>query len=79
MFKRNDDVICINNNNGKFPITIGKSYKVLYFKKHENMIVITCDDKSQQQYLTERFTTLLEYRKQKIEKIKDRICLEKVN
>ena len=39
MFKRNDDVICINNNNGKFPITIGKSYKVLYFKKHENMIL----------------------------------------
>lgn len=68
-----DKVICVNNNNGRFALTIGKEYEIVDVSPLENMFGVINDDKEIRSYLDQRFLTVFEYRIKQINKLKEKI------
>jgi len=65
-FKVGDYVICIDNNNMLFPISIGTKYIIAAVKTEENMIYVKKDDDKYALYLFERFVPLKKYRNNRL-------------
>jgi hypothetical protein len=42
-YKDGDKLICIDNNNGHFPLTIGKEYTVSTYNQMERGVLVTND------------------------------------
>ena len=62
-----DIMVCINNENGFFPLTIGKQYIILdWTHKSGGSIEVNDDRCLAMSYNTSRFKTLVEYREEKL-------------
>jgi hypothetical protein len=64
-------VVCKNNFFGKYYLTIGKEYKIL--KNRGNYYSIVNDSGYINEYDSDCFLSVKEYRKQKLEKINENI------
>lgn len=73
MFKKGDKVICINNHNFERQLTIGKTYRVrvCYHDNNSYYITIFCDEGPLMAMDSDRFLSIKQYRKLKLEKIKN--------
>lgn len=74
MFKSGDKIVCIIDDNIKYPYTIEKIIlnKVYTFYRYSplNKAQLSVKEHSHLLFLSENFIALKEYRKQKLEKIK---------
>lgn len=84
MFEEGDVVVCVENKSMDTQLTIGKNYVILKvinggsFNKQYDMIQIMTDIHIKNTIFASRFISQVEYRKEKIFKIKERICLMKM-
>ena len=57
-YKSGDTLICIDNNGGNFPLTIGKKYVVQDYQQKERGVLVTNDNGAAGTfYYAERFRT----------------------
>lgn len=80
MFRKDDKVICINNHNFENQLTIGKTYRVrncfsdfadFELLSNSYCITIFCDYGPLMAMDSDRFLSIKQYRKLKLEKIKN--------
>lgn len=80
MFNIGDKVICINddlnNIQGIFEIKKSRIYTIKHIMEIGSNNILLYFEEINKSYLSTRFISLLDYRKQKINKIKERICLK---
>jgi hypothetical protein len=74
MFSKGDIVICVDNNNNKYRITIGKQYEVLYDVDYQDdLLYIVFDTPSISKeaggFNTDRFMKLEDWREKQIDKV----------
>jgi hypothetical protein len=77
MFKKGDEVVCINNTNDDVfitNITIGKRYIIL--SNHRGMVYIRNNIGNMHSYSEKRFTSIVEYRKIQLNRIYSNIIKE---
>lgn len=71
--KVGDSVICIDNNSSlghKLPLTVGKSYIIQHIDKNcKDIINVINDSDYKNDYFTNKFITINNYRKKKLEKL----------
>jgi len=76
---KGDTVVCIDNT--CYPLTMGKEYVVIdyhIYLDNSSEVYILTNRYGVVAFLAERFLTVLEYRRNKILKLKERICSKKV-
>jgi hypothetical protein len=74
IFNKGDIVVCVDNNNGKYRITIGKQYEVLYDVDYQNDLLHVAFDtpgigKENGGFNSDRFMKLEDWRESQIDKI----------
>ncbi len=80
MFKVGEEIICLNKTKKKTDkyLTIGKTYiinNILISPRKCQRLLIINDDDQFDFYDEQKFTSLIQYRKLKINKIKNKICV----
>jgi len=83
MFKVGDKIVCVDDlktnlyDSHDYGLTIGKIYEIINFKgkrpKYYTWAHIINDRYESQDYQTNKFVSILEFRKMKIEKIKKNV------
>lgn len=73
-----NEIICINNNDFPFDLTLNKKYDVINIYSEYQTYLIRNDIGRLVWYNKNRFINITEDRKNKINKIKERLCGKKV-